>query len=237
MDVLGDGEAWQRFRYRFLQALTETHGLQRRRDEGEVVRTPEPPPRQAPSVTVGSGVTLEELFEDWRKFDPDRPERTLVDVRKAMEEFQGLIGKKPADKIVRQDIIDFRDFLVGAGLRSKTVDKKLSFLRALFYMGVENEKLSVNPAQRFRIKRGDERAWIPFDRDDLAHIFGSPLFTRGKELGRNAGEASWWLPLLSLYHGCRVCLSEPGLAWRRQRDRTLGGFARSTSSFLVALCS
>ena len=184
VDLSGDSEAWRLFRYRFLQTLTETHGLQKRRDDGGVVRTPEPPFQSAPSASIGSGVTLDELFDDWRKFDPSRPERTLDDVRKAIEEFQGVVGKKPADKIVRGDVVLFREHLVARGLRSKTVDKKLSFIRALFYVGIEKEKLSVNPAQRIRIAKGDERKWIPFDRDDLARIFGSPLYTRGEELGR-----------------------------------------------------
>lgn len=204
VDISGDAEAWQRFRYRFLQALTETHGLQRRRDEGEVVRTPEPPSQPAICVSKGSGLTWEQLFEDWRKFEPNRPERTLDDVRLAIKEFQETIGNKPVDKIVRQDILLFRDNLVGRGLRPKTVDKKLSFLRALFYMGIESEKLTVNPAQRIRIAKGDKRKWIPFDHDDLLRIFGSPLYTRGEELGRKVGKASAWLPLLSLYQGCRV---------------------------------
>jgi hypothetical protein len=144
VEASGDAEAWQHFRYQFLQAVTETHLLQRQRDEGEVVRTPEPPSHPAPCVTPGSGVTLEALFEDWREFKPNRPERTLDDVRGVIEAFQALIGKKPIDKIVRQDVILFRNHLVGRGLRSKTVDKKLSFLRALFYVAIENEKLTVN---------------------------------------------------------------------------------------------
>jgi integrase len=62
----------------------------------------------------------------------------------------------------------------------------------------------INPAQRIRIAKGDKRSWVPFDRDDLVRIFGSPPFTRGEKLGRKVGEASAWLPLLSLYQGCRV---------------------------------
>lgn len=101
-------------------------------------------------------------------------------------------------------MIRYRDHLIGTGLRPKTVEKKVTFLCALFNVAINHGKLTANPARRIPIPKGDTRRRVPFDRDDLTPIFGAPLFNGGQELGRKVGEAGAWIPLLALYQGCRV---------------------------------
>lgn len=148
--------------------------------------------------------TLDDLFEDWQRFDPGRPQRTVTDVRRVIDDFQQRVGNKSAAGIERQDIVRYRDDLIGRGLRPKTVEKKITFLCALCNVGINNGKLTVNPAQRIPIPRSDSRRRQPFDLEDLNRIFGSRLYTHGERLGRRVGEASVWIPLLALYQGCRV---------------------------------
>ncbi|HYW92752.1 MAG TPA: DUF6538 domain-containing protein [Gammaproteobacteria bacterium] len=203
VELRGDAHRYRSLLYRFLQTATEVHDQQLARDAGEVVWTP-----QAPATAIQPGaqetLTLDGLFEDWRRFDPRRPQRTVTDVRGVVDGFQHLVGRKDARSIDRQDVIRYRDDLIGRGLRSKTVNKKIAFLCALFNVGINNGRLTVNPAQRVPIPKSDSRRRKPFSRDDLKRIFGSPVYTHGKHFGRRVGEASAWIPLLALYHGCRV---------------------------------
>ncbi len=199
----GEKESWDRFRYQLLQTIVETHQQQMRRDQGEVIRTPEPLSVPLSSAKAG-GVSLDELFDDWARFDPNRPKRTLEDVELVIKEFKRLIGNKPADTIERTDIGRFRDCLLGQGLKPGTVGKKVTFLSTLFNVGIDNGKLKINPAQRTLIPKGNQLQRQPFELNELKTIFDSPLYTQGKQLTRKVGTAGVWVPLLALYQGCRV---------------------------------
>lgn len=204
IDLRGSDSRYRELLYRFLQTVTEVHRQQMGRDAGEVVWTPPPPNGRHVTQPDRGGLTLDELYEDWHRFDPSRPQRTLDDVQATIRDFKRVIGTKPADAIERPDIIRYRDELIARGLKPKTVDKKITFLCALFNVGINNGKLMVNPAQRIPIPKGESHHRLPFDREDLAKIFGSPLYTQGYCLGRKVGDAGVWIPLLALFQGCRV---------------------------------
>lgn len=204
IELRGNESKYRELLYRFLQTATEVHDQQLARDDGEVVWTPDPVQTSRLAQPQTGALSLEELFEDWQRFDPNRPARTVDDVRRVLNDFQDVIGRKMVESITRQDIIKYRDDLISRGLRPNTVDKKITFLCALFNVGINSGKLTVNPAQRIPVPKGDSRHRLPFDIDDLKRIFGSPLYTQGKRLGRRVGEASVWIPLLALYQGCRV---------------------------------
>ncbi|MCW9013928.1 MAG: site-specific integrase [Gammaproteobacteria bacterium] len=204
VELTGEQQQYRSLLYRFLQTATEVHEQQIARDAGEVVWTPQAPSNTTINSSTQVELSLEELFEDWQRFDPNRPKRTVDDVRRVIDDFQRLVGNKDVSCIDRQDIIRYRDDLIGRGLRSKTVNKKITFLCALFNVGINSGKLVVNPAQRVPVPKNDSRHRLPFDRVDLNRIFESPLYTHGQRLGRRVGEASVWIPLLALYQGCRV---------------------------------
>ncbi len=204
IELRGNESKYRELLYRFLQTATEVHDQQLARDEGEVVWTPEPVAASRLSQPRTGDTILDTLFEDWQRFDPRRPERTVEDVRRVLNDFRRSTGRKTAESVTRQDVIRYRDELIGRGLRPKTVAKKITFLCALFNVGINNGKLFVNPAQRIPIPRSDSRHRLPFDLDELRRIFCSPLYTQGKRLGRRIGDAGVWLPLLALYQGCRV---------------------------------
>ena len=204
IELRGSDSRYRELLYRFLQTVTEVHGQQMARDAGEVVWTPPPPAGCRTARYVSGGVSLDELFEDWKRFDPGRPERTLKDVHATLRDFESVVGTKTAEAIERSDVIRYRDELIGRGLRPKTVNKKVTFLCAIFNVGINNGKLERNPAQRIPTPKDEGRHRLPFDSDDLRKIFGSPIYTEGRTLGRHVGAASQWIPLMALYQGCRI---------------------------------
>ena len=204
IDLRGSESRYRALLYRFLQTVAEVHHQQLRRDEGEVVWTPDPPEESRLATPAQGRVTFEDLFDDWRRFDPSRPQRTVDDVRRTLDDLLSIIGQKAADTVERTDVIRYREELIGRGLAPKTVNKKITFICALFNVGINNGKLDRNPAQRIPTPKSDSRHRLPFDRNDLQQIFRSPVFTERKDLGRGVRDAGRWIPLLALYQGCRV---------------------------------
>jgi|GEM_PF-1113214 len=190
--------------YRFLQTLNETQAQQIARDRGEVVRTPSLSLPSVPSAPQGPRVTFKEAFEDWQRANPARDEGSVLEVKRAIGEFEKLTQKTQMSAVTRKDIISYRDHCIGAGGAAATVRKKVGALRALYNIEIDNGTLTQNPARRVTIPKGEEEDRLPFDIDDLKRIFGSPLYTEGVRLGRDTGEAGVWVPLLALYHGCRI---------------------------------
>lgn len=199
-----DPEPYRRLLYRFLQTVTETANQQSQRDAGEVIWTPPVRDIQWPGRSAAErGLSLQAAFEDWKAFDPNRPARTLSDVERVIGEFKDMVSDKPMQAIERTEVIAYRDRCIQKGLSSKTVEKRMALLCALFNVALDNGKLQHNPAQRVTVPRNTGRSRKAFDLDDLKCIFGSPLYTEGLRLGRKTGEAGVWIPLLSLYQGCR----------------------------------
>ncbi len=204
VDLTGNSEAWRRLQYKFLQTVAEAHNLQIQRDAGEVVWTPPAPTHAGLQPASLTTTSLQMLVEDWIRFQPNRPQKTIDDVKRVIGEFQKIIGRKPAEGITRQDLMTFRDYLVqDRQHKAKTVEKKITFLSTVFNVAIHNGKMSVNPASRMPLPKDDSDPRLPYDLDDLKAIFGSPLYTRGERLGRDTCEAGVWLPLLSLYQGAR----------------------------------
>ncbi len=204
VNLSGDSESWQRLRYRFLQTMAETHALQLSRDNGEVVHTPKPPEKTKLSSPPEAKITLQELLKDWESFEINRPVKTVESFKAVVDEFLGIIGKKSAELITDQDILDYRSHLLHVVKnKSKTIDKKISFLSAIFNVAIQKKKLKLNPAYRIPSTKDDSIEVEPYEMDELKKIFGSELFSAGKRLGRSTGESIVWLPVLSLYQGAR----------------------------------
>jgi len=199
----GDPDNWQQLRYEFLQTVAETHAQQIMRDVGEPVKTPEPPAGTVSAPAPG-GCTLDGLFDHWKAFEANRPLKTINDMERTIREFKGVAGCKTAPAITREDVMKYRNHLVQVLQRkAKTVEKKITFLCALFNVGIHHGLLVANPASRIPKPKDDSDERLPFDLDDLCTIFGSPLYLKGERLGRDTREAGVWLPVLSLFSGAR----------------------------------
>jgi integrase len=184
------------------------------RDQGEIVWTPEPPSTLQTAASAASSMSKgtaasdthswDALYDDWLRFEPDRRPKTLEDMQRVLREFRALIPKKAPPEITRQNVMAYRDDLVvNKRRKAKTVDKKITFLSALFNVAINHGKLTVNPAARIPKPRDDSARREPFTRDDLQKLFDSVLYSEQQTLGIHTGAASQWLPLLSLFTGCR----------------------------------
>ncbi len=200
-----DDPQYQRLAYRFLQSLVETSSDTLRRSQGDVVPTSDPP-QQIFSENASGRLTIDSLFEDWRRQYSGGREKTVDNVRAVVRDFKACIKKSSAQDIAKSDIHKFRDHLLyDLKQHWKTVDKKLSLIRAVFQVAVDDEKLQVNPACRIKIPKPStpDIPRLPFEIGDLELIFSSALYKQGERPLSGAGEAAVWLAVLALFTGNR----------------------------------
>ena len=88
-----------------------------------------------------------------------------------------------------------------------TREKWWGALATLFRFADKQEYLNTNPFGRItleRPKRAKESRRQEWDRAELQKLFQSPVFSRQTRFKAGAGEAQFWLPILSLFHGFRA---------------------------------
>ena len=214
IEFVADSDDMRRLAYAFLETVTETHQAQMARDRGEVVRTPPaPPPLTGPSTEAdpapaeAQALGLDALVARWEALVPDRPADTVASFRRVARAFTDHCGKDRIDRITRGDVIAYRDhLLIEEGRHHGTVSKNLSYLSALFQVGVDAELIPNNPASRIKVPKPKVKkpSRLPYDTEHLNAIFRCPIYTEGQRPRGGGGEAAAWLPLLATFTGCRL---------------------------------
>lgn len=74
-------------------------------------------------------------------------EQTVLAWERALKEFSGWLGHDQLQLTTRQNAADFRDHLLGRGLKVSTVRLRLNYLAGLFGLAVEEEIFTTNPFQ------------------------------------------------------------------------------------------
>lgn len=74
-------------------------------------------------------------------------EQTVLAWKRALKEFSGWLSHDHLQLTTRQNAADFRDHLLGRGLKVSTVKLRLNYLAGLFGLAMEEELFSSNPFQ------------------------------------------------------------------------------------------
>jgi integrase len=221
LDFNPDEAESKRATYVFLRTIVETLDHQLARHQGTPVTTdsvssevPHPlrviAPERAPASE--SLPTWEKVFDTWRDHVEDRPKATTISSQTPWRDLKRFMQEKgraasPA-QITALDMTEFVHAMKERGLAVETINERLSKIRAIFKIACGKHVLAVNPAadtlgfkESGAKKRRKKR--LPFDRNDLQQIFGSEVFIKHKRSQGQAGEASYWIPLLMFYTGAR----------------------------------
>jgi len=216
-----DSLAFKDFAMRLAGALSEAATAIRRRLGGEYVPTPisEPPPEdasRAPEAYRGhgreAGPFLSECFEQWKR-KKARPAKTLLDTEAAISAFEEHHEKRGVLGYARRDAITWRDSLLHRKtkpLHARTVSKKLSLLRAVVQVAIDDELGGLKDAtpNPFRNTEPDipqsQRPRTAYSVEQLNALFSSPVYAAGERPTAGRGEAAYWLPLLALFTGARL---------------------------------
>ena len=199
----------------FLKTVLHTTKIQLARQNGEIIETESVAPSdkvysehvEQTKTTSSPQMDMDTLLENWRDAVAHRAPSTVESYTAAIREFKTWIKNISADKITRQNIIGFRDYLLKERLQSsKTAEKKIGILCSVLQLAVDDELLSANPAQRIKIPKPKNapKPRIPYDKADLQSILNSPIYSNEQLTRGGKGEAAKWLPLLGMFTGARL---------------------------------
>jgi len=118
---------------------------------------------------------------------------------RVLGELMTFVGHDDVARVATSDIASWKANLLGRGLAAKTVrDSKLAPVRALFQWGVDNAKLTVNPAARLGItlkqKAGEGRRG--YNDEEAVIVLGAAA--------KEKRGFKRWVPLLCAYSGARI---------------------------------
>lgn len=180
------------------------------RHAGGVVETPVVEPLVLRSlVQADERDSLQGIYDYWNS-QKQRSRRSLDEAFRAITTLGEIAPGVPASGIQKAHIVTLKDMRLASGKNPKTVRKELGLLRAIFRMVIKNAwlpSLTADPTANvyLPVPSGDEEEdRAPFSAEDLRALFTSEIYTRGARPIGGSGEASFWLPLLSLWTGARL---------------------------------
>ena len=206
----------------FLSAVVTALDHQRARHSGQVVKTNDvapvaPTPQDVAGIDDGKspkqGLDWDAIFVAWRDYVKNRPKSTAIATQTPWRELQRFAAENGVahpggvtDELMRK----FVTVMAARGLAVVTVNERLAKIKSLFKIAKGKGLLAVNPAaDTLGLKQNSfekrEKRRLPFDNADLANIFTSPIFNEQQLRSQGqAGEASYWIPILMYYTGART---------------------------------
>ena len=101
-------------------------------------------------------------------------EQTVLAWERALKEFSGWLGHDQLQLTTRQNAADFRDHLLGRGLKVSTVRLRLNYLAGLFGLAVEEEIFTTNPFQgvgkRLKTETKSQRQELDLDSLEIQRL-------------------------------------------------------------------
>ncbi|MEN3109671.1 DUF6538 domain-containing protein [Uliginosibacterium paludis] len=217
LNPVGRPEDFDRLALAYLHGAIRTNEALLARMRGDPVPVssapPTPPNRVLPAIpaqpsthsgSAGNGTSLYSLFEYWRDAVPGRPQRTIDDFEKRVRAFDVLSKRKPAEQLLKADFVAYRDARLKE-VSPATVEKDLSFLKAIMQFAFDSDKLPANPAAGIKVPKNDmDSTRRDLEVEDLNTLLASRIYTQAHRPRAGGGEAAAWLPLLALYSGARL---------------------------------
>jgi integrase len=207
-------EAERKVTMAMLKAQVSALDYRLARHRGDVVETADkaPPPAKHPAqMAQVEDVTWEQVFEAWETRVANRPLSTKKHfgshwsmLRRFATE-RGIAG--PA-QVTPKDMTDWVSHMAQS-VTVVTVNTRLANVKTIFKTAHGRHVVPHNPARdtlSLAIAKRDQgkKAHFPFSHDEVAKIFGSPIF-QSLELPRGrSGESAYWVPLILSYTGARA---------------------------------
>ena len=160
--------------------------------------SPDPMQERFPPFEKHPQLTLSELFERW-KSEVKPATRTALAWKRVFNAFAIYLGHENVKQITDADVINWKDYLVAKGLKSKTVNNAyLACLRTIFNFGVNNKLITHNPAEKVKMafRKNSEQSALPYNDEEVARL----LWLAKQEVN----PIRRWLPWLAALSGARI---------------------------------
>ena len=135
-----------------------------RRMDGEYQPDATPAPSVAPAVLVHDGPSVKDAFEKYMEASRYRRKHTQGQIRATAQAFLDhahLLWPVSVGSITKSQCVSFKDAEVASGMKSATVNRKLSYLGHFFKWCEGRDYLKANPTSR----RQDDPHWLHRDAD------------------------------------------------------------------------
>ena len=143
-------------------------------------------------------ITFQSLLDGWAA-EKQPTEKTIYTWRRVVDQIAAFVKHKDAARLTSDDLLNWKNALVEAGLRTKTIrNSKIAPLRAILQWGVDNRKLTAVPVSRIvvtvRAKQTERRRGYTDDEAALILV----------QAAKEKDPVRRWLPLLCAYSGARL---------------------------------
>ncbi|WP_461324047.1 hypothetical protein [Bradyrhizobium diazoefficiens] len=183
----------------------------RRNAEGDY--RPDPMAQRFPPIESVAALkpkqTISGLFDRWwaEAKATGRSQSTHDAYKGAVERLVKHLGHDEAGRVTEADMIAFKDARLKVVSVKTLKDGDLPGIRSVFGWGVDNRKLTKNPAEAIKVKPEKKLRTRPkgFTDDEAAAIFAACLrYTRKPKEDARTAAAKKWGPLIAAYTGCRI---------------------------------
>lgn len=142
--------------------------------------------------------SFRDILDGWRA-EKQPTEKTIYTWTMVIQQLEEFLGHSEASRLTPDDLIRWKGALLNQGLRTKTIrDSKLAPVRAILQWGVNNRRLTDNPAARVQIDvRTREVEKIRGFTDQEAALILRNARTETDPVRR-------WVPFLCAYSGARL---------------------------------
>jgi hypothetical protein len=184
-----------------------------------------------PNDSADGDASFHGLYENWRTHVKDRGTPTCTAMTTAWRDFERVArkhGTKTPAEVTPRIAREFVEEMKARGLVADTANDRLSKVKHVYNLAVGALLVTANPAEKTigmgksaLDKRRKKR--LPWSQGDLLKVYASPVYD-GHHLRSqgNAGEATYWIPLVMYYSGMRP-EEVAGLAASDVVDDGIGG--------------
>jgi integrase len=127
--------------------------------------------------------------------------------RGAVDRLVKHLGHDDAGRVTEMDMIAFKDARLKVVSAKTLKDGDLPGIRSVFGWGVDNRKLTKNPADAIKVKAEKKRRTRPkgFTDEEAKAIFGACLaYEQKPKEDATTASAKRWSPVIACYTGCRI---------------------------------
>lgn len=215
LDAELTAEAAQKAGYIFLESVVKTLDHQLSRQAGNAISTDVVAPEVQHPAKIGIATSTDsgwdDVFKAWQEFVADRPKSTVIGYQTPwgqLKVFTADLKLSGPAELTPKHIAEFVSYMGKMGLKVKTINGRIGKLKEIFRIAVGKELLLNNPVEKTlgfkesKKEKGEKRR-LPFTLSDIEVLFGSSVFTKHLRSSGQAGEASYWIPLMMFYTGAR----------------------------------
>jgi integrase len=209
-DIKEDSKEFRDFALSLIKAQIEATNAIKLRDQGTPTPTPTAQLSGEHIAATDEWDTLDKLRNYWesqpaKSGNLEKSRTAIAESFTVLKKFRKMVGNLKPSEISKSHIAELKDKMLADGSSPATINKGRGILAAIFATAVQNGKLDKNPCFGMeKLKVPPKQQDSPYSIQELQTIFSSKVFTEGYRPKGLAGEATYWMPLLSLYSGARL---------------------------------